>query len=116
LDRHKLSTRRQQRNLKILKTGTFFSFTAADLEFKGIDDIKEIPGELIYGICSTTTGEIIIAGGGFWLRWPAMILLYVGHEYQHSLQLVGNHRFDERQANAFAVRALDLFIQNQEGL
>jgi hypothetical protein len=44
-----------------------------------------------------------------------MILYVIAHEFYHALQHIGHKNMDDRQADVFAFREVDKFIQYQEG-
>jgi hypothetical protein len=83
-----------------------------DLEMKGVDNPPIAPA--LYGVYNWEIGEILVAAGDFWPNFPAMILLYIAHEYYHVLQQLKKVNFDERQADVFAIREVSNFIDNEE--
>jgi hypothetical protein len=85
---------------------------AFDLEMKGVDNPPVALA--LYGVYNWETGEILIAAGEFWPNFPAMILIYIGHEYYHVLQNLKHAKFDERQADVFTLREVSLYIQSEE--
>ena len=97
-------------NLEIMGDDRLVS---ADLDDKTGEVINEMTE--VYGIYNPENGDIIIAGGMFYPKWSPMILYVIAHEFYHALQHISGKNMDDRQADVFAFKELDKFIQDQEG-